>query len=146
MPLPTLNCEYDKQNQLSKKLYMIRMYTCTVSSCYVSGLLVISKKIIVVDITFNNCDFLDTLSSASISNWNYIHFQMRFTLLEYLFPMICPLSSKEMLKFSYLIKGKWLKMTWNNLWRSWRSTALLESSVDLILQKLQSRWKVKFCS
>ena len=64
-----------KQNQLSKKPYILRMYTYTVSKCYVSGLLVISKKIIVVDISFKICIFLDTLSSARILNLNYIHFQ-----------------------------------------------------------------------
>ena len=56
------------------------MYTHTVSKCYVSGLLVISKKIIVLDISFKICNFLDTLSSARILNLNYIHFQTRFTL------------------------------------------------------------------
>ena len=52
----------------------------TVPKRYSSDLLVISKKIIVVDISFKICDFLDTLSSARILNWNYIHFQTRFTL------------------------------------------------------------------
>ena len=44
VPLPTPNCEYVNKNRLSKKLYMLRMYTCTVSKCHVSGLPVISKK------------------------------------------------------------------------------------------------------
>ena len=37
------------------------MYTCTVSKHYESGLLVISKKIIVVDISCKICNLLDTL-------------------------------------------------------------------------------------
>ena len=59
MPLLTLNGEYVNKNQLSKKLYILRTYTCTVSKHYVSGLLDIFKKIIVVVISFKIWDFLD---------------------------------------------------------------------------------------
>ena len=56
----------------------------TVSKCDVSGLLAIYKKILVLEISFRSCDFLDTLSAAMIFNWNNISLSDKIYSLEYL--------------------------------------------------------------